>query len=199
MRRTISATLFLMAAAPHCAPPATPATGHTATAPLASGAPAAATEYFHGTSEVYPLPRAEGAPPVATTRALIRRTVDPARSVIVEDVVSEDGRGRPAREYVVTMTVSGAAFTMEERAGAFRGTGTLEGPPWRWSAWTSHAVLPDGGMVDSRDRLTDASLEVEKEYRGAHGAVLMVEHFARIDHAAYDRLRAELGVAPAAP
>lgn len=191
MRRTIIATLFLMAATPQCAPPAAPATGHTA--------PAAATEYFHGTSEVYPLPRAEGAPPVATTRALISRTVDTARSVIVEDVVSEAGRGRPAREYVVTMTVSGAAFTMEERAGAFRGTGTLEGPPWRWRAWTSHAVLPDGGTVESRDRLTDAGLEVEKEYRGAHGAVLMVEHFARIDHAAYDRLRAELGVAPAAP
>jgi hypothetical protein len=150
------------------------------------------TEYFDGTSEIFPGPPAPGAAPIATNRVLIRRTVDRERSVIEEEVVSEEGRGRPVKEYLVTMTVSGVTFTMAERGDAFHGAGTLEGSPWGWTAWSSHSVLPDGSTVDSRDRLSDRGLEVEKEYRGARGTVHLRERFSRIDREAYARRRADL-------
>jgi len=172
-------------------PCCTPASAPTAQAPAA-----ASTEYFDGTSEIFPAGRPEGSPPVATNKVLIRRTVDPGRGLIEEAVVSEEGRGRPVREFVVTMAVSGETFTMTERGGAFRGAGTLEGAAWGWTGWTSHAELPDGGTVDSRDRLSEQGLEVEKEYRGARGSVRMRERFSRIDREAYARRRSELGVAP---
>ncbi|MCU0655241.1 MAG: hypothetical protein MUF64_08120 [Polyangiaceae bacterium] len=159
--------------------------------------PAPLVEYYEGTSQVFAGP--PGAAPVATNRVLVRRRLDRARSTIEEDVVSEQGPGRPLKEYVVTMAVTGSVFSMSERSGAFRGDGTLEGPAWAWTGWASHATLPDGGTVDSRDRLVGRNLEVEKEYRGARGSVRIVEHFERVEREAYERRRAALGSAPSSP
>lgn len=178
----IPASLGLLALVSACHPPTSP----VASAPL--------TEYYDGTSQVFVGP--QGSAPVATRRVLVRRRLDRAQSTIEENVVSEEGQGRPVKEYVVTMAVTGSTFSMTERSGAFRGDGTLEGPAWGWTGWTSHATLPDGSSVDSRDRLLPHSLEVEKEYRGARGSVRMVEHLERIKRDAYDRRRTELGVAP---
>jgi hypothetical protein len=157
------------------------------------------TDYFAGTSEVFPEPRADGAAPVATSRVLVRRTIDSTRNIIEEEVVNEEGRGRPAREFLVTMAVTGASFTMTERHGAFRGAGSLEGPPWGWVAWTSLAELPDGSTVESRDRLSDRGLDVEKEYHGPRGTVHLRERFLRIDREAYAARRKELGVPRVVP
>jgi hypothetical protein len=162
--------------------------------PVAPPLPAASTSYFEGTSEVFVAPRAGGAAPVATMRAVIRRKLDPARGVIVEQVASEEGRGRPAREYLVTMAVSGSNFSMKERGGAFEGSGSLSGPAWAWTSWESRSTLPDGSTVHSRDLLSEQGLTVEKEVKSPRGAVVLVERFARIDRESYLRKRAELGI-----
>ena len=172
---------------------------HGAAAPAASGSaasavPAAGSEFFYGTSKFYPQP-SDSPLPSATRQVLVRRSFDPASSRITETMVTEGPAGS-YEEYTAVMTVSGGVFTMEERGGSFRGQGTLTGPPWRWTAWTSHAVMPDGAVVDASDTLSGDKLLVDKTFKGPHGTIHMVEEYKRIDRPLYNSYRALLGVAP---
>ncbi|MDB4960485.1 MAG: hypothetical protein JWP01_484 [Myxococcales bacterium] len=101
-----------------------------------------------------------------TARTLARRTVDPAAGTITEEVSTDDGGAHGAKTFHVVMKVEGDQFTMTERDGAFTGTGTLAGEPWRWTSWTSTSVIPNTGItVESEDELTPTGMTAAKEIR----------------------------------
>jgi hypothetical protein len=113
--------------------------------------------------------------------------------MIVEQVVSNDGR-RPPSETVIEMLVHGGSFTMRLGDGTPLGEGTLSGEAWRWTSWHSTSRLPGGIRVESLDSLVAGSLVARKTIFGADGALVgtTVEHFAPIDAARFAQRRSEI-------
>lgn len=130
---------------------------------------------------------------VGRSKLIVKRTLDPAQKTITEQVITVDSRSDvPAREFMVTMLVDGARFTMTERNNAFSGDGGLVGEPWKWTGWHSHALIPDGSTIDSEDVLTKEGLKVTKTYSGPDGSVRMTfnEMLAPITEKEFHELRA---------
>ena len=156
------------------------------------------------------LPPAPPALPAATTvcyagrstgmgqraRTIARRTVDPAARQITEDVSHDDAGSHGARSFHVVMAVVGDHFTMTETGGAFRGTGTLVGDPWRWTSWTSTSEIPKAGItVESDDEVTPTALKATKQIK-KDGKLLATttEELASFDCADWDKVKAALAV-----
>jgi len=127
-----------------------------------------------------PAPAVPSAPPAKTTlcyaglttglgqraRTVMRRTVDPAARQIVEDVSHGDAGSHRVTQFHVVMDVAGDRFTMTETGGAFTGTGTLTGEPWRWTSWTSTSQLAAAGIeVESAGELTEAGIKIADQIR----------------------------------
>jgi len=153
------------------------------------GPVAATTRYYEGTSTAT-LPTGRSVP---NGVIIARRTVDPVAGTVVEDVVSNDGR-RPAAEYVFTMRVRGASFTMHAADGSQLGEGTLDGDAWRWTAWRSTTRLPGGIRVESVDTLLADGLVAHKTIFGSDGALTLTttERLSSIDAARFDQRRAAI-------
>jgi hypothetical protein len=131
-----------------------------------------------------------------TARTVARRTMDPAAGTITEDVSNDDGGAHGAKSFHVVMKVDGNQFTMTESGGAFTGTGTLAGEPWRWTSWTSSSVIPHTGItVESDDELTPTGMTATKEIR-KDGKVLATtsEQLKTFDCADWDKAQAALAV-----
>lgn len=125
-------------------------------APVAGPPPAASTTCYAGVS------RGMG----QTARTIARRTVDPAARRILEDVTREEAGPRGPQSFHVVFEVDGDHFTMTETGGAFTGSGTLAGEPWRWTSWTSTAKIPHTTIeVESDDELTPIGLKAAKQIR----------------------------------
>lgn len=162
---------------------------------LADGpAPAAKVAYYLGESKV----RDADGKSLGNLVALVRRELRPAESRIVETTLLVSSRpGEPIQEYVAVSTVDagGGAFTLKEQKGTFSGDGTLAGPAWAWTSWTSTAALgPGGDRVRTRAQLTERGMAVDKARLAPNGAVLVTftEDHAAIDGATYELLRAKL-------
>lgn len=183
-----AATPSTVAPAAEAAPSPTTVTPPAA-APAAepAPAPAGAACYFgpsrQTTAEGTERPGAE---------LLVRRTPDREASTIVEETVRYDADpGVPPRSYTVVYTVDGDAFTLEETAGAFTGSGRFTaGEPWAWTAWTASYRLPSGISVDAEQRLVRGDdgrtrLRGERSAYGPDGgiALSLVEDLAEIEAA----------------
>jgi hypothetical protein len=130
----------------------------------------------------------------------VKRTVEPAKGIITELVIQASSRkGEKPREFVVTMKVNGAHFTMTERSQSFSGDGDLVGPAWAWTEWTSRSVMPDGNLVESHDTLVGTGLQTEKKLKDAQGQVQVTlnEDFAAIAKAAFEKARTDILNPPA--
>ena len=127
-------------------------------------------------------------------RTIARRTVDPAARQIVEDVSHSETGTYGTRRFHVVMNVDGDHFTMKEAGGAFTGTGTLVGEPWRWTSWTSVSQVPEAGVeVESRDELTPTGIQATKQIRKDGKVVTTaVERLEAFDCAEWDTAEAEL-------
>ena len=133
-----------------------------------------------------------------TARTLARRTVDPIAHQIIEDVRHDDGGAHGANSFHVVMAVDGDHFTMTEAGNAFRGSGTLVGDPWRWTAWSSTSEIPNAGItVSSDDELTETGMVATKQIK-RDGKVLGTtkDELKAFDCATWDAAVAELA-APA--
>ncbi|MEO7999961.1 MAG: hypothetical protein ABI852_21090 [Gemmatimonadaceae bacterium] len=146
--------------------------------------------YFEGTSQIQ-LPDGRILPGSAV---LAKRTLNQKTSTITEQVISAGSRGRPATEFIVTAKVDGSKFTMTEASGAFDGDGTLQGPAWQWTGWTSISRLKEGGRVESIDSATATTLSVHKRVLAADGTeqVKTTEMFKVVDEARFVARRKEL-------
>jgi hypothetical protein len=155
-----------------------------------------------------PSPAAAAAPPAGSTicyagvttglgqrvRTLMRRKVDPAGRQIVEDVSHGDAGTHRVTQFHVVMDVAADRFTMKETGGAFTGTGTLVGEPWRWTSWTSTSQLAGTGIeVESDGELTETGVKIADRIR-KDGRVVgtTTEQLAPFDCAEWDRAAAVL-------
>lgn len=126
-----------------------------------------------------------------TANLLLRRSLQPEASRIVEETVRFDrsGGGR-ARVYTTTFDVDGDAVTLSESGGSYAGSGTLHGEPWRWTAWDLAYMLTSGIRVDARYELRHGGdggdggllLHGEKTAYGPDGslALTLVEELRQI-------------------
>ena len=139
---------------------------------------------YAGTTQVHLLPANQH---VADGTIVARRTTDPARSIITEEVHNAVGT-EPPRSFRVTMHVKGSRFTMTEANGAFTGEGELRGPAWQWTEWIATSKLPDGTVVTSRDTATADGFAAEKTVTSADGVarVKIVESIGALDCAEFD-------------
>lgn len=145
------------------------ACGSTPVAKPVAPLPAASTSCYAG------IETANG----AKTRVLLRRTVDPAAREIREDIGADKHS---------VATVEGDRFTV---AGSTT-SGTLTGDPWRWTAWTSRAVV-DGTSIDAESELTATGLKSTKQAR-KDGKVLgtATDELQTFDCAKWDAAIAEV-------
>jgi hypothetical protein len=106
-------------------------------------------------------------------RAVVRRTLQPATSTIIEEVVLDDRQRPPAREFVTTYFVNGNHFRLKEQSQAFEGEGEFKGENWKWESWTSHVRLPDSNTVESSDELTFEGMTSEKRVLSPNDKLLI--------------------------
>lgn len=167
-------TLLVLAGCPGTAPPPPPA--------VPVEPPAASVACYQGLSTGMG----------QTARVIARTTLDPAAGQILEEVVNNDGKA--AKAFRAVMTVDGNRFTMAEAGGAFRGTGTLTGEPWRWTSWTSASQIPNTTItVDSADELTPAGMKTTKQIkRDGTLVATTTEDLTSFDCAGWDRAQAAL-------
>jgi hypothetical protein len=142
--------------------------------------------YYVGTSEAH-----AGAHSLFKGEVAAQRVVSRQAGTIVE-TVAESG-DKPA-EFIVTMQVQGAHFTMTEAAKTFTGEGDLVGDPWAWTHWSSTSTMPDGATVTSNDALTASGLHVEKHYTGQGNGIVfdIVEELTAVDQATYQAKRTQI-------
>jgi hypothetical protein len=155
-----------------------------------------------------PAPAVPAAPPAKTTlcyaglttglgqraRTVMRRTVDPTARQIVEDVSHGDAGSHRVTQLHVVMDVAGDRFTMKETGGAFTGTGTLAGEPWRWTSWTSTSQLAGAPIeVESDGELTETGIAIADQIRKAGNVVgTTAEQLKPFDCAEWDKATATL-------
>lgn len=155
-----------------------------------------------------PAPAVPGAPPAKITlcyaglttglgqraRTVMRRTVDPTARQIVEDVSHGDAGSHRVTQFHVVMDVAGDRFTMKETGGAFTGTGTLTGEPWRWTSWTSTSQLVGASIeVESDGELTETGIKIADQIRKDGNVVgTTAEQLKPFDCAEWDKATATL-------
>ncbi|HEY2157243.1 MAG TPA: hypothetical protein VGH33_16570 [Isosphaeraceae bacterium] len=162
---------------------------------LADGpAPASAAKvaYYLGESKV----RNADGKPLGNLVALVKRELRPGEARIVESTLLLSSRGgEPVQEHVAVSSVKGETFTVKDQKGAFSGDGTLSGPAWAWTSWTSNTTLGGGsGTLRARSQITERGMAVDKALLAPNGAirVTFAEDYAAIDSATYELLRAKL-------
>jgi|GEM_PF-6835996 len=109
---------------------------------------------------------ASGGEATVAADLVVRRTLEPEASRVVEETVRiERAANRRTRPYRTLYDVDGDRFVLREEGGAYAGTGTLEGEPWRWSAWDLDYSLESGirvtGRYEIRPRETDGGSQPE--------------------------------------
>lgn len=127
-------------------------------------------------------------------RTVMRRTVDPTARQIVEDVSHGDAGSHRVTQFHVVMDVAGDQFTMKETGGAFTGTGTLTGEPWRWTSWSSTSQLVAASIeVESDGELTETGIKIANQIR-KDGKVVgtTAEQLKPFDCAEWDQAAATL-------
>lgn len=108
---------------------------------------------------------------------LVKLTVDPSQSIIVEDTFAFPLFER----FTVTRKVHGNSFTLEQDDGAFTGKGALEGDTWAWNAWTSTAISSDQTTrVESETRLIEGELITRENILAADGSLRASLHQALV-------------------
>lgn len=176
-----------------CAPKASTATRPEPKAAVSSGPEVAC---YRGLSRVAPA----GGQLVGTIDLLLKRTVDPGQSMIIEQMVQKSSKqGEKPTEYTTSMKVAGNHFTAVESTLDIKSEGELIGEPWKWNAWTSRATLTDGSSIDSSFTRDASGLKADKQVFGPLGVlrVTLNETYAPITAETFEQERREMLGLPA--
>ena len=104
---------------------------------------------------------------------MARRTVDPAASRIVEEVIEYDAPNEePPAERRLEATVDGDRFAFD--LDGWHGSGTLVGEPWAWTSWGSETVLEGGMRVVSEDEASGRDIRFRQQVFDAAGAPVVI-------------------------
>jgi|GEM_PF-3081201 len=201
-RAAVAIPVLLLVA---CAPKVGPATQPERKAAVSSGPD---VSYYRGLSKVTPA----GGQLIGTIDLLFKRTVDPERSMIIEQTVQKSSKqGEKPTEYTSSMKVVGNRFTAVESTLGIKSEGELTGEPWKWNAWTSRATLTDGSTVESSFTRDAGGLKADKQIFGPLGVlrVTLSETYAPITADSFEQERREMlglpsespdaGTAPGSP
>src|SRR5262249_50650856 len=93
---------------------------------------------------------------------LLKKVLDPDHSIFVERaiVVKPDGK---AEEFTMNHRVSGSTFTLDDTKGTVKGTGTLFGPPWKWTYWKGAFEATNGARIEDENFLADPNVLVARK------------------------------------
>lgn len=120
--------------------------------------------------------------------AWVRRTLEPHKHQIIEDVLTRQA-GKAAETYRVLFALNPdeTSFSLSETSGLFKGKGRLIGSKWAWRAWESESLMPNGMRVVSKDQIeADGHLKVAKQiYQQDKLVVLMTEDYTPIPETEY--------------
>ncbi len=97
----------------------------------------------------------------------VRRQLDPEAATITEEFVSEIDAVLTLTELVVDAEAN--TFTLTINTDEYTGAGSLEGPAWAWTAWSSVSTAADGSYVESSDVVTAEGITAAKVGFAADG------------------------------
>ncbi|HVV82150.1 MAG TPA: hypothetical protein VHE35_03695 [Kofleriaceae bacterium] len=102
---------------------------------------------------------------------LLSLRADPPTSTIISQLTEHGANGDAT--WSTVMTVDGDRFASVEHGpeGDAHGEGTLVGPAWAWTGWTSVTHRPEGFDEHADARFTSTGLDVTTDTRGPDGAV----------------------------
>ena len=130
--------------------------------------------------------------------ALTKRTMDPAKRVIVEEILHVPPQGE-AISLTHISQVTEDHFTIRDVGNRLRGEGTLHGTPWSWEKWETRGTFDGKRRFSSKSHLASGVLLVKREIFEDTGKAAMVfsEEYRSIPQDLYDLLHAKLMRAPA--
>ena len=110
--------------------------------------------------------------PYVSQVILLEKTLDPDHSVWVERaiVVKPDGK---AEEFTMNHRVTGNTFTLDDPKGMVKGSGTVFGPPWKWTYFKGSFEATNGVRIEDENFMADPSVLVaRKKLTGPDGKVI---------------------------
>lgn len=122
------------------------------------------TKYYYG--EVL-ISSPDGKTPYGKSVSLIKRTVDPANSIITEIVLqpARDPKQKPKDiNTVLKREGSTNVFSTADDAKTFSGKLTFTGAEWSWNNWTYDIKLADGSKLDGKGVHSEAGIKTEKTF-----------------------------------
>jgi hypothetical protein len=85
-------------------------------------------------------------------------------------VVKPDGK---AEEFTMNHRVTGNRFTLEDPKGMVKGSGTVFGPPWKWTYFKGSFEATNGVRIEDDNFMADPSVLVaRKKLTGPDGKVI---------------------------
>lgn len=134
-------------------------------------ASAAEPEKFFFVGEVK-LSSADGRP-IGSQVILFEKIHDQEKATMIERavVVHPDGK---VEEHTMRLSVKGNDFTIADDAKTIEGTGTLAGPPWKWTYFKAAYRSTNGVQIDDENFMSDDSvITARKKVSGPDGKVFM--------------------------
>ena len=110
--------------------------------------------------------------PCVSQVVLMEKTLDPDHSVWVERaiVVKPDGK---AEEFTMNHRVTGNTFTLDDPKGMVKGSGTVFGPPWKWTYFKGSFEATNGVRIEDENFMADPSVLVaRKKISGPDGKTI---------------------------
>lgn len=115
----------------------------------------------------------EAGKPLGESVLLLEKTHDRDKRQIIERAI-EVKPGQTAREFVITLNVTGSTFTAADAKGTIRGTGTLFGPAWQWTYFKATFQSTNGVRIEDENFMTDPTVGcARKKVMSPDGKVLM--------------------------
>ena len=103
---------------------------------------------------------------------VLEKVLDPDNSVFVERaiVVKPDGK---AEEFTMNHRVTGNTFTLDDPKGMVKGSGTVFGPPWKWTYFKGSFEATNGARIEDENFMADPSVLVaRKKISGPDGKTI---------------------------
>lgn len=148
--------------------------------------------YYYGNVRYY---APDGQTPRGQTVSLVKRTVNPSASQIIE-IVTQPDRQSPKRatDFKVILSRVGTSNEFSVSGDTFRGVMAFTGADWNWNAWSYDIELTTGGFLRGSGTISCSGIDTNKEIQDqAHNTVLrMVEELRPISASEYERMKKAL-------
>jgi hypothetical protein len=144
--------------------------GHAGTS--SEAAPRAEDDTFHFVGEVK-LSAPDGKS-MGTQAILVRKVHDRQKSTIIERAIVVSPNGKVEDNTMRLAVKDDNTFTIADEAGTVDGSGTLFGPPWKWTYFKGTFKHKSGVVIEDENFMTDDSIiTARKKVSGPDGKAIM--------------------------